>query len=111
MNESKKYRLVTIGDIIDVLTPENIDNFLIDFKSFVESAQNLCVLARVIDPSLKDKKYSAIGEAVFNWIDDGKHEQTGGIRITDPTTGEQVDFPMDIDKMNEMANILKNEKK
>ena len=107
---SKEYRLVTVSDIVDVLTPENIDNFLIDFKSFIETAQNLCDIARAIDPAMKDKKYSEIGQVVFNWIDDGKHEATGGLRVTHPTNGESIDFPMDINVMNNLANQLKKKK-
>lgn len=107
MSEPKEYRLVTVADIVDVLTPDNIDNFLIDFKSFVESIQNLCELARMIDPEMKDKKYSEIGQAVFNWIDDGKHEHTGGLRITHPETNQEIYLPLDIDKMNALVNQLK----
>lgn len=110
MNKPKEYRLVTVADIIDVLTPENIDNFLIDFKSFIKSIPNLCDLAREIAPELRDKKYSELGEAVFNWIDDGKHEESGGLRITNPYTGEEMDFPLDIAKLNEMAERLKTNK-
>lgn len=108
MNKTKEHRLVTVADIIDVLTPENIDNFMIDFKSFIESVQNLCDIARVIDPSMKNKKYSELGEAVFNWIDDGKHESTGGIKITNLENGEEISMPLDIDRMNALANALKN---
>lgn len=107
MSEPKEYRLVTVADIVDVLTPENIDNFLIDFKSFVQSIQNLCDLARAIDPEMKGKKYSELGQPVFNWIDDGKHEQKGGLKITHPDTGEEIDIPLDIDAMNRLANNLK----
>lgn len=102
----KEYRLVTIADIIDVLTPENIDNFLIDFKSFVETAQNLFKLAALIDPELQGKKNSDIGQAVFNWIDDGKHEATGGLRITHPETNQEIDLPLDIEKMNKIVDQL-----
>lgn len=107
MSKPKEYRLVTIADIIDVLTSENIDNFLVDFKSFIETTQNLLHIARVLDPELKDKKNSEIGEPIFNWIDDGKHDQTGGLRITDPETKQQIDFPLDVDLMNKLANQLK----
>jgi hypothetical protein len=103
-----EHRLVKISDIVDVITPDNIDNFLIDFKSFIETTQNLCKIAKTIAPELKDLKNSEIGEAVFNWIDDGKHDQTQGLRITDPETGKTVEFPMDVDTMNNIANNLKD---
>ena len=103
--EPKEYRIVTVSDIVDIVTPENIDNFLIDLKSFIQSTQNLCFIAKKIDPDLTGKKNSEIGEAVFNWIDDGKHEDTGGLRVE--YEGKTIDFPLDISKMNAVAEMLK----
>lgn len=105
MSESKKYRLETISDIIDAVTPENIDNFLIDLKSFIKTTQNLIYLCRIIDPDLAYKKNSEIGQPIFNWIDDGKHEATGGLTVE--IEGEKINLEMDIDRMNAIAEVLK----
>jgi hypothetical protein len=108
MNEQKEYRLVTISDMVDVVTPDNIDNFLIDLKSFIQSTHNLIYLAKMIDPELADKKNSEIGGPIFNWIDDGKHEESGGLRLE--VEGKTLDLPLDVAQMNTIAEALKNKK-
>lgn len=75
-----KHELRTIADIIKVINPENIDNFLIDFKGFltlnivVKAAQDL--LGNDADVYLKE-------EGVMQWIDDGKTDATIKLEVKD----------------------------
>jgi hypothetical protein len=72
---SKKYEINTLDDIINCVTKDNLDNFIIDLKAFLEMYISIDNLGKAImkaegietdKPTLKSKG--------FTWIDDGKHE-------------------------------------
>jgi hypothetical protein len=64
--KSKKYTLKTITEITDTVTEKNIDNFIIDFKTFLLLAIQFKKLRL-----LKDLvKFDA---SKFEWKDDGKN--------------------------------------
>lgn len=67
-----RHDLKTIEEIIDVITPENLENFLIDFRGFL--TLNLTI-ASVQDIFGKENvKIEREERKVFHWIDDGKTE-------------------------------------
>lgn len=105
----KEYRLVSIADILDVVTPENLENFLIDFKSYIQTSHALFGMAKLLDADSAKLKNSEIGESIFNWIDDGKHDATGGLRITDNETGKTTDLPLDLGHLQDIWNAVKNQ--
>ena len=78
---NNKHDLKTIKDIVDVVTAENIDNFLIDLRGFltmimvIKSTQEL-----VGKENIEIKKEH---ENVFHWIDDGKTEAHIHIEVKD----------------------------
>ena len=74
----KTYILSTIKEIVNELSADQIDNFIIDFKSFLEYAIAVKIMAK--DNKLDLQK--------FTWIDDGKYEKT--INLIEKTTGEKV---------------------
>lgn len=63
MNEAVK--LSTIDEIRQVVTPENIDVFIEDFKSFL-----------MLDMFVKGSKQPIGNITNFTWIDDSKNEAT-----------------------------------
>ena len=67
-----KHDLKTIEDIINVINAENIDNFIIDFKSYL----NFNILLKTTQEIVGKENVgiSKEDEGVLNWIDDGKTE-------------------------------------
>jgi len=81
---SKKYDLKTIKEIVEVINPKNIDNFVVDFKAFLamqvvikEATKNLSDSITI--KSLEDSQKNM----VFTWIDDGKNDVTVKVHIKD----------------------------
>ena len=70
MLEPKKYRIETLTDIINATTPENLDNFLADLKSAIESVQMLKDLSATF---VKDANVIDI-PSFFMWTDDNEHK-------------------------------------
>jgi hypothetical protein len=71
---AKEYKLKTITDIENVVTPENIECFKKDFCSWLD----ILVATR--------KGFMGIpviikSDGVFTWIDDGKNDATIKIRV------------------------------
>jgi len=69
MSKEKKirtYTLKTIEDITNVLTNENVDNFLVDFKAWLSY--------RLKFKEVKIDNLVKFDNTKFTWIDDGKHE-------------------------------------
>lgn len=58
----KSYKINTLQDIIDCVTNENIDRFLIDFEGLSRSA----IL-------VKEATKHPVQTGAYEWIDDGKH--------------------------------------
>jgi hypothetical protein len=77
MSEQKEIELITITDIFNTVTKDNLDNFMIDFRNFL---QNVVVLKEARLPVALEK---------FIWIDDGKHDQTHQFIIEEAGTDHE----------------------
>jgi hypothetical protein len=82
--EDKKYKISTISDLTNVITPENFANFMTDFTD---------VMIKIV--AIKKKIKEVSGEyptepfcAEFTWIDDS-HRGVKEIHIN----GEKISFP------------------
>ena len=62
------HKIDTMEDVINCVTSENIDNFIIDFTNYLKSA---IVVKELIRMSGNDEKIKTTG---FTWIDDGEHD-------------------------------------
>lgn len=71
---AKEYKLKTITDIEDVITPENIECFKKDFCSWLD----ILVTAR---KGFMGFPVIIKSDGVFTWIDDGKNDATIKIRV------------------------------
>lgn len=69
----KHHKINTIQDIINIITPENIDSFLIDFRKVLESAIHLKSLGKSICDAEDIPEWELISEG-FLWIDDGENK-------------------------------------
>ena len=70
-----KKEIKTIKDILEVVNQENIEDFLIDFETFLTYATN----------AKKNMPEGLRLESIkFTWIDDGKHDKTIKIKILTP---------------------------
>lgn len=67
--KNKEYEIRSIQDIADMVTSENLDNFIIDFKGVL-------MAHIVLKQSFPDKTFRD-----FLWVDDGKHEITCNIVV------------------------------
>lgn len=62
--------LKTIEDVLKVITTENIDYFLIDFRGFLTLNMTIKTMQELVgNENISIKKEH---EGVFHWIDDGK---------------------------------------
>lgn len=83
MKNSKTFEFKTIEEIINTIHLGNKDNFLVDFKAWLEVTLNAAHMVRLsIELSAtpeqkeqyKDKKNSELlGCNSLKWVDDGKH--------------------------------------
>ena len=64
--KAPEYEISTMQDILDCVTAENIDRFMIDFRNYLDSA----ILVKIFS-SLKGEKIVNKG---FTWIDDSKND-------------------------------------
>jgi len=64
--ESKIYTFKTIKDITEVITKDNIDNFLVDFKEWLSVAIEFNKIKEF-------KGLVKLDTSQFKWQDDGKH--------------------------------------
>jgi hypothetical protein len=69
--EIKTYKLKTFNDVLKVVNPENLSNFLTDFNRWLA----ISVIAGKM-PGVEHKD-----AGTFNWIDDGKTEAKITIEI------------------------------
>lgn len=67
MKESKEYKIETISDIREVITEENIDNFLIDFRNYLKFQVELKKIMNAVSVDISNLPQG------FIWIDDNKH--------------------------------------
>jgi len=75
MNE-KKYQIKTIKELLDIVTPENIDCFLKDFGSWLA----INVMAKTANKEMGNA-IDISTSGVFTWIDDGKNDARITIQI------------------------------
>jgi hypothetical protein len=72
--KSKEYKLKTVEDITNVITKDNLDNFLIDFKSWLS--------LRIGFKEVKELENAVqFDNSQFRWIDDNKHNATINIKV------------------------------
>ena len=81
----KQYKISTVQDMIDCTNEKNLDAFLKDLKSVIETAHAVGDLANIVgEIEGLSKDESAIESDGFIWIDDGKND----ISITFKTDGK-----------------------
>ena len=70
---ANKYEIKTMQDVIDCVTLSNIDNFMIDFRTYIESAISIKTIGEAIcDAGNIDRAFSELKTDGFTWIDDGE---------------------------------------
>lgn len=62
--------LKTIADIVRVITPENLDNFLTDLRGFLVMNMTIKSVQDVV--GVENVSIQKEHEGVMHWIDDGK---------------------------------------
>ena len=65
----KVHELKTLSEILEVVTPKNLENFIKDFTSFLRVN-----LALKEIPDIAILKISNEEHKIFRWIDDGKND-------------------------------------
>ncbi len=68
MEQNKSHKIKTIQDISNVVTSENIDNFLKDFEGVLRG--------HILLKSVANSTESKIEFGEFEWTDDNKHDIT-----------------------------------
>lgn len=89
--KSNEHKIKTIQDIVDVVTPENLDNFIIDFKMWLTITLEKKNKKQLHTFKLVDREKVKINITLpvelvtsgFTWIDDGKHEKKEGYKIVE----------------------------
>ena len=66
---ANKYEIKTMQDIVDCVTTKNIENFMIDFRNFLESAISI------------KEVFENIKTDGFVWTDDGKNKCSNEIKL------------------------------
>lgn len=64
-----EHKLKTLGDILKVVTPKNVDMFVKDFEAWLRFS---LVLSEV-SSSLKEGMVEQLSRGQMTWIDDGKN--------------------------------------
>ena len=62
--------LKTLEDVLKVITTENIDNFLIDFRGWLSMNMLVDTIQEVVGE--KNATVNVTERGVMHWIDDGK---------------------------------------
>lgn len=70
MSDQKEIRIETVQQLLEVVTPENKERFVLDFAAFLYSAVDL------------KQKIPNLDIKAMLWTDDGKHDFTGVEIIT-----------------------------
>lgn len=89
----KQVELVTIADIADCVNYDNLDAFLIDLRSFLNSHIALVHLSRIgataIKQNVDDKRNTELVPIKkFIWIDDGRHDHKPTLEVLSPVSKE-----------------------
>ena len=74
-----KYEIKTLADILKVITAENIDVFLVDFKSWLEFNMLIEVIKKAME---KEGLISLPNHGTMSWIDDGKNNVSIKLEVT-----------------------------
>lgn len=83
--EPKTYSINSVQDIANAVTPENLDNFIKDFRGVMQTYLTLVTLAKAkMESEPDDLKNTDLVEfhGLF-WTDDGKHDITCEIHPKD----------------------------
>ena len=97
--KNKAYEFETLEQIQDVINKDNIDNFIVDFKNYLNYYIDYIDKKKAEHPEFKDKKNSELIKSSMMWIDDGKNN------LYPPIFKEKQDGISTIvnDKINEIA--------
>lgn len=88
----KTYELTTIGDIVKIVTPENIDMILTDLHSMLHTVNVINKVGEKVS-TLSGEEFKRVEATEFTWIDDGEHNFNGIMLASpeDPTKAVPVD--------------------
>lgn len=86
MSKPVEHEIKTYEDIINCISPDNLENFLEDFREALETYLSVLGVAKVgaqmIGMDVSGKRNSEIVEPRgFVWIDDGKHKHKMKIEV------------------------------
>ncbi|MCR9066279.1 MAG: hypothetical protein NXI00_20070 [Cytophagales bacterium] len=92
-NNSKKYKLDTLQQMMNVVNKDNLDCFIADFKSWFEIyLDQVNLLKELLPKGVADGlPNSEIVNCEFIWVDDGKNDLLHAT-IQNPITGEITDI-------------------
>jgi hypothetical protein len=71
-----KYELKTLRDVANLLTEEQFEMFIEDFRNFCKTTKNMNEIKKIFGDSIEITS----GDG-FLWVDSGKHEQRTEIKI------------------------------
>lgn len=71
-----KHEIKTIEDILRVITPENMEAFITDFRMFLTTARLVDAVGDAIGQGQVGKR--------FVWVDDGKHDMKSFLKKSSP---------------------------
>jgi len=89
----KTYEIKTIDQLVNVATPENVDELAKDLYVWLCTVTGLFAKLKKDHPSLAKKTNSQIAKNTFVWIDDGKDNMS--FRGVSTETGEVTEFNSD----------------
>ena len=77
----KKYKIDSLADICNAVTPENVANFKEDFSSWLDIyLMNVQAMRLSWPKETQGKTNTELVDGKMTWIDDGKHNITGTIK-------------------------------
>jgi hypothetical protein len=78
----KEYEIKTMQDIINCVTIDKIDSFMIDFRNYLESAITIKKLGEAIcEADNINRELARVTTEGFTWIDDGEHNCTVELKV------------------------------
>jgi hypothetical protein len=73
-----KHDIKTYGDILRAVNADNLENFLIDFRSALEY---WVAVKGIVEAASPETLEQTINTATLKWIDDGKHDKKINIDV------------------------------
>ena len=67
----KKYQIKTVQDMINCINEANLDNFLEDLKTLIQTAHMFNNMAELVG---EHKSETILDKQGFTWIDDNKND-------------------------------------